>query len=65
MAQASTAGRVSRRRRSGGEGRAAAAGRLRVRIADHELRTLEAFAIVDFGADQILKLIGSMTKVTP
>ena len=39
---------------SGGEARAAAAGRLRVRILDHELRAFEPFLIVDLGADEVL-----------
>ena len=39
---------------SGGERGAAAASGLRVRIADHELRAVEAFAIVDFRAGEVL-----------
>ena len=36
------------------EGRAAGAGRHRIGIADHELRTFEVFFKVNFGANQIL-----------
>src|SRR5881275_1980125 len=39
---------------SGGEGRAAAAGGGRVRVADHELRTIEPLAVVDLGAAEVL-----------
>src|SRR5687768_9377347 len=39
---------------SGGKRRAATAGGLRVRIADHELRAVESFAIVDFRAGEVL-----------
>src|SRR5579863_2242121 len=42
-------------RRSGAERRAAAAGGLGGRIADHELRTLQTFAVVDLGAAEILE----------
>ena len=41
--------------RSGGEGRAAAAGRRRVRVLDHELRAFEVFLVVDLGARQVLE----------
>src|SRR3982750_4447210 len=40
--------------RSGRERRAAAAGGLRVRIADDELRSVEPFAVVDFRAGEVL-----------
>src|SRR5512132_4167115 len=39
---------------SGGERRAAAAGRRGVRITDHELRALEVFLVVDLGTRQVL-----------
>src|SRR5436190_6175245 len=39
---------------SGGEGRAATASGLRVRIANHELGAVETFAIVDFRAGKVL-----------
>ena len=38
-----------------GERRTAAAGRLGVGVSDHELRALEAFAIVDLRADEVLE----------
>src|SRR6188472_4173760 len=38
---------------SGGEGRAATASGLRVRIADHKLGAVETFAIVDFRAGAV------------
>src|SRR5688500_15756381 len=41
--------------RLGGEAAAAAAGRLRVRIADHELRAVQALAVIDLGAHQVLQ----------
>src|SRR6185295_16356792 len=41
-------------RASGGERRAASAGGLRVRIADHELRAVQAFAVIDLRAGQVL-----------
>src|SRR6266513_279203 len=37
-----------------GERRTATAGARRVGVFDHELRTLEAFSVVDLGADEIL-----------
>src|SRR6185295_4322312 len=37
------------------ERRTAAAGRLRVRVADHELRAMQAFAVIDLGAHQVLQ----------
>src|ERR1700720_1556095 len=40
--------------RSGREGWPAAAGAGCTRILDHELRALQPFLVVDFGADQIL-----------
>src|SRR5512144_158345 len=40
---------------SGGERGAAPARRLGVRVADHELRALEPFAVVDLGADEVLE----------
>src|SRR5262245_16384489 len=40
--------------RLSGERRPAAAGALRVRILDHELRAFQAFLVVDLGADQVL-----------
>src|SRR5215469_12204578 len=53
--RAVAAGGTRRPLRSGGrEGRAAATGRGRVRIADDELRAVQALAIVDFGAGQVL-----------
>src|SRR5256714_1740031 len=39
---------------SGGEGRAAAAGGGRVRVADHELRAIQPLAVVDLGAAEVL-----------
>src|SRR6187399_814027 len=39
---------------SGREGRAASAGGLRVRIADHELRAVQALAVVDLRAGEVL-----------
>src|SRR4030088_648652 len=39
---------------SGGEGRAAATGRGRLRVADHELRAVEPLAVVDLGAGEVL-----------
>src|SRR6187549_906791 len=39
---------------SGREGRTASAGGLRVRIADHELRAVQALAIVDLRSRQVL-----------
>jgi hypothetical protein len=41
--------------RTDGERRTAAAGRLRVRIADDELRTLQAFGVIDLRAHQVLQ----------
>src|SRR5512137_2980329 len=41
--------------RSGREGGAAAAGRGGVRVADHELRALEVFLVVDLGAGEVLE----------
>src|SRR6267143_6279278 len=38
----------------GGEGRAAATGAGRLRVADHELRTLEPLAVIDLGAGEEL-----------
>src|SRR5690242_10717497 len=60
---ARTSGTAFRARRvketaSGGEGGAAAAGCLRVGIADHELRAVETFAIVDLRAGQVLDAHG-------
>src|SRR5690606_25966240 len=46
---------LTRGRRSDGERRAAAAGRLRVRIADDELRAGQRLGIVDLGAFEILQ----------
>src|SRR5882672_1900763 len=43
---------------SGGERRAASAGSLSVRIADDELRAVEAFAVVDLRAGQVLNAHG-------
>src|SRR5688500_2230419 len=40
---------------SDGERRAAPAGRLRVRVADHELRAMQALGVVDLGAHQVLQ----------
>src|SRR3979490_3036441 len=40
--------------RGGAEGRAAAAGGGRLRVADHELRTLEPLAVIDLGAGEVL-----------
>src|SRR5688572_3286170 len=40
---------------SGRKAAAAAAGALRVRIADHELRAVQALAVIDFGAHQVLQ----------
>src|SRR2546422_1226868 len=37
-----------------GERRTATAGARRVGVFDHELRTLEAFGVIDLGADEIL-----------
>src|ERR1700686_4083728 len=39
---------------SGGEGRAAATGGGRLRVADHELRALEPLAVIDLGAGEVL-----------
>src|SRR5579862_5496247 len=41
-------------RSGGGEGRAAATGGGRIRVADDELRAIEALAVVDLGAHQVL-----------
>ena len=46
--QASPTGNLDRERRP------ATAGRRRVRVLDHELRTLKSFRVVDLGADEIL-----------
>src|SRR5690242_1429553 len=40
---------------SDAERRSTAAGGLRVRIADHELRAVQAFGVVDFRAHQVLQ----------
>src|SRR4051812_21845468 len=43
---------------SGGERRAATAGGLRVRVANHELRAIETLPVIDFRAGQILNAHG-------
>src|SRR5471032_2581759 len=43
------------RRASGGKRRAATAGGLGARIANHELRAVQTFAVIDLGAAEILE----------
>src|SRR5262245_31619341 len=50
---------------SGGERRAASARRRGVRIADDELRAVQAFAVVDFGARQVLDAHGIHQELDP
>src|SRR6266513_3011797 len=52
--RAVTAGPTRDAAGSGGEGRAAATGGGRVRVADHELRTIEPLAVVDLGTAEVL-----------